>query len=143
MIADWTQYLLRTWKTEQFDILWKICTVSISLKLWYVCRFGPPSTYKKKDEWYNHSLVLCFRLPFSIQYVLFNIWLKFSVIYYFTERLYIHKMSFYYTANKIFREFDLYAVCRRNKPQCYACGIKIKIEIKSPFRFPFRTYRIT
>lgn len=70
---------------------------------------GPQSTYKK-DEWYNHSLLLYFRLPFSIQYVLFNTWLKFCVIYYFTERLYIHKMSFYNSTNEIFKEFDLYAV---------------------------------
>lgn len=115
MTADWTQYLLWTWKTEQFDKLWKLCTVSISLKLWYVSLWS--SIYLQiKDEWYNQSLLLCFRLPFSIQYVLFSTFLKFSLIYYFTERLYIYKMRFDYTVNKIFREFDLNAVCKWKKP---------------------------
>lgn len=106
-------------ETEQFDKLWKLCTVSISLKLWYVSLWS--SIYLQiKDEWYNQSLLLCFRLPFSIQYVLFSTFLKFSVIYYFTERLYIYKMRFDYTVNKIFREFDLNAVCNWKKPHCNA-----------------------
>lgn len=106
-------------ETEQFDKLWKLCTVSISFKLWYVSLWS--SIYLQiKDEWYNQSFLLCFRLPFSIQYVLFSTFLKFSVIYYFTERLYIYKMRFDYTVNKIFREFDLNAVCKWKKPHCNA-----------------------